>query len=217
MKKSLHVWQHVSLVNTTFSFIADINECMKGSICQSNATCQNSIGSYQCVCNPGFIKNGSSCVAMEKCLNYKCPLNATCKDTQSGPKCICRKGFSGNQTHCSDINECDSKTVCSDKNATCVNTAGSFECQCKENYTKSHAHNGSVCIKKDNCGKCHSLANCVKVMGSYKCLCQKGTTGNGTHCSGNLISYLHTNFQVVLLHLWSSRIMRVHTRQGEPV
>ena len=34
---------------------SDIDECAAGSSsCHTNATCQNQIGSYQCICNEGI-------------------------------------------------------------------------------------------------------------------------------------------------------------------
>ena len=32
---------------------SDIDECSGGSPCHADATCQNQIGSYECICNQG--------------------------------------------------------------------------------------------------------------------------------------------------------------------
>ncbi len=42
---------------------SDINECFTGDDdCDDpNGACLNTIGSFQCVCNPGFIPNGAVC------------------------------------------------------------------------------------------------------------------------------------------------------------
>ena len=46
----------------TFTFNADINECLMGTPnCAENATCTNTIGSYLCTCNEGYIGDGSVC------------------------------------------------------------------------------------------------------------------------------------------------------------
>ena len=33
---------------------SDIDECSGGSPCHADATCQNQIGSYECICNEGI-------------------------------------------------------------------------------------------------------------------------------------------------------------------
>ena len=38
----------------------DVNECVT-SPCHSNATCEDTIGSYSCECNQGFSGNGTTC------------------------------------------------------------------------------------------------------------------------------------------------------------
>lgn len=42
-------------------FVAEINECNGENDCHQNATCTNTIGSYNCTCNDGFEGNGTSC------------------------------------------------------------------------------------------------------------------------------------------------------------
>jgi len=40
----------------------DIPECVRGlDECDMNATCINTVGSYDCMCNTGFTGNGFSC------------------------------------------------------------------------------------------------------------------------------------------------------------
>lgn len=42
--------------------IADIDECEEKSFnCRRFADCNNTIGSYKCVCRPGFTGNGTFC------------------------------------------------------------------------------------------------------------------------------------------------------------
>ena len=44
-----------------FIFTADINECLNSSLvcADSNAICNDSVGSYSCPCNPGFYGDGA--------------------------------------------------------------------------------------------------------------------------------------------------------------
>jgi len=42
--------------------INDVNECdTNNGDCGENTDCVNTIGSYQCVCKPGFVQNGDNC------------------------------------------------------------------------------------------------------------------------------------------------------------
>ena len=43
-------------------FHLDVNECVLGTdMCNENATCENTIGSYNCSCNDGFAGDGFNC------------------------------------------------------------------------------------------------------------------------------------------------------------
>ena len=41
--------------------ISDVNECETSSQCHSNATCDNTGGSYICNCNLGYSGDGFTC------------------------------------------------------------------------------------------------------------------------------------------------------------
>lgn len=43
-------------------FVSDVDECAQtGVVCDQNAVCTNTIGSFRCRCNPGFIGDGTTC------------------------------------------------------------------------------------------------------------------------------------------------------------
>ena len=65
----------------------DIDECLTGThTCQEDATCNNTIGWYNCTCNPGFDGNGNNCTG--KCLSLSiitiCNLNPKSHFSKNG-------------------------------------------------------------------------------------------------------------------------------------
>ena len=57
--------KHTNAKNVCFYYrlmISDINECKKGTHnCSSNAVCNNTKGSYNCTCKPGYEGDGNNC------------------------------------------------------------------------------------------------------------------------------------------------------------
>lgn len=49
---------------------ADIDECEGTALCPANSTCVNTFGSFDCVCDAGFVQNGSVCIGKK---NYYFP------------------------------------------------------------------------------------------------------------------------------------------------
>ena len=41
--------------------LSDLNECEENSTCDPHATCTNTEGSYVCLCDEGYIGNGTYC------------------------------------------------------------------------------------------------------------------------------------------------------------
>ncbi|XP_028411177.1 hemicentin-1-like [Dendronephthya gigantea] len=165
---------------------SDVHECSLGTHkCHSNATCNNTIGSYECHCHGGFAGNGKTCLDVDECSlgTHKCHSNATCNNTIGSYECHCRSGFLGNGKTCSDVDECSLGAYKCHSNATCNNTIGSYECHCRSGF----AGNGKTCSDVDECSlgthKCHSNATCNNTIGSYECHCRGGFLGNGITCS----------------------------------
>ena len=48
---------------------SDINECLSSGVCQGHAECINTLGSYKCRCQVGFIAHNSICEGMEVLLS----------------------------------------------------------------------------------------------------------------------------------------------------
>ncbi|XP_015765172.1 PREDICTED: neurogenic locus notch homolog protein 1-like [Acropora digitifera] len=111
----------------------DINECTASSpVCHVSAQCNNIIGSYQCICDPGHTGNGKRCTDINECtaLPSACHVNAQCNNTIGSYRCTCDPGYTGNGKTCTDVDECTSTPVCA-MHSGCTNTLASFRCECK--------------------------------------------------------------------------------------
>ena len=86
-----------------FIHFPDVDECSSGlHQCSLNATCTNSIGSYNCRCKLGFSGNGSHCIDVNECMenSHNCDSNAECHNKAGRFICVCKEGFSGNGSMC---------------------------------------------------------------------------------------------------------------------
>ena len=140
-----------------FSLHSDINECTTNAYnCDVKAFCNNTEGSFNCTCSPGYTGNGIKCTGklsflMEKTIdNY----NEVRDNPQRDSLFIlsyCRSLSTKTRAFFSlhpDINECTSNAHDCDVKAFCNNTEGSFNCTCPAGYTGNH---GTSCTGKSPC------------------------------------------------------------------
>ena len=82
-----------------------VDECGEGlAACDPNASCVDTAGYYQCVCNEGFSGDGFSCDDIDECAVGldDCSDNATCEAQPDGSYgCTCNPGFVGDGVDCS--------------------------------------------------------------------------------------------------------------------
>eukprot|EP00933_Yihiella_yeosuensis_P081015 TRINITY_DN94549_c0_g1_i1.p1 TRINITY_DN94549_c0_g1~~TRINITY_DN94549_c0_g1_i1.p1 ORF type:complete len:1127 (+),score=189.67 TRINITY_DN94549_c0_g1_i1:122-3502(+) len=85
----------------------DINECVERpvltepqtrinyTLCAREATCKNTIGSFQCKCKPGYYGDGLACSNVDECKSHlhACDEKAFCTDTQGSYTCKCQTGY----------------------------------------------------------------------------------------------------------------------------
>ncbi|XP_067377843.1 hemicentin-1 isoform X1 [Channa argus] len=68
----------------------DVDECKLRKPCQHE--CQNTIGSFQCLCPPGYqlLPNGRSCKDIDECVEQRiqCGHNQMCFNTRGGYQCL---------------------------------------------------------------------------------------------------------------------------------
>ncbi|XP_060798509.1 adhesion G protein-coupled receptor E1-like isoform X2 [Neoarius graeffei] len=133
----------------------DENECdYAPPICDENAICSNTNGSYYCQCAMGYQINSRK-------VKFTADESVTCRD----------------------INECrENKTICG-SNADCSNIAGSYYCTCHSGFVASNgkeqfnASQSVTCKDTDECENnniCGVNAQCTNTFGSYYCMCNPG-------------------------------------------
>ena len=93
--------------------LLDADECVNDTVCDSNASCTNTNGSYLCICDEGYIGNGLIC-------------EGTCMHDDAVELDVSILSLP-------DIHECLLDMVC-DGNADCTNTNGSFTCTCDDGF-----------------------------------------------------------------------------------
>lgn len=85
------------------------NECIStesGYIhtCSDHATCINTPGSYECICNSPYVGNGKQCdletPQIDQDICSSCHPNAKCVSIDGSSRCECSKGYYGNGYVC---------------------------------------------------------------------------------------------------------------------
>jgi alpha-tubulin suppressor-like RCC1 family protein len=170
----------------------DVNECSGGSAsCAQKAVCVNTLGSYQCVCPPGYDGDGTSrCSDIDECSSGvdRCHVNAQCSNTDGSYECSCLPGYFGNGKMCVVDDKCVLGTHDCDSNAQCHTTGpGTYTCQCNAGYWGD----GTICDDLDECAmrldNCGENADCVNTPGSFECQCKEGYFGDGKTCRPNFV------------------------------
>eukprot|EP00820_Chromera_velia_P023586 Cvel_8795.t1-p1 / transcript=Cvel_8795.t1 / gene=Cvel_8795 / organism=Chromera_velia_CCMP2878 / gene_product=Fibrillin-1, putative / transcript_product=Fibrillin-1, putative / location=Cvel_scaffold492:67487-84038(+) / protein_length=1954 / sequence_SO=supercontig / SO=protein_coding / is_pseudo=false len=177
------------VLKATTASVAQPDECATNvHDCDTNAACNNTVGSFECACNDGYSGTGIApdCADENECtLNtHDCDTNAGCTDSVGSFSCSCNAGYSGSGVSCSDDDECTLTNDDCDTNAGCTNTVGSFTCACNAGYSGS----GVSCSDSDECTlnthDCATLGACTNSVGSFTCACNAGASGSGVVCSG---------------------------------
>ena len=61
----LYIWLGFTKLRISLFSLKDINECTEDThSCDGNASCTNTIGSYNCTCNFGYEGDGLNCTGM---------------------------------------------------------------------------------------------------------------------------------------------------------
>uniref|UniRef100_A0A8C6VCI0 Fibrillin-2 n=1 Tax=Naja naja TaxID=35670 RepID=A0A8C6VCI0_NAJNA len=103
-----------------------------------NGTCKNTVGSYNCLCFPGFeLTHNNDCMDIDECSSLAGQVcrNGQCINNVGSFRCLCQEGYdhTPDGKNCIDINECVS-LLGSCSPGTCHNLEGSFRCICPPGY-----------------------------------------------------------------------------------
>ncbi|XP_021519299.2 adhesion G protein-coupled receptor E1 isoform X1 [Meriones unguiculatus] len=175
---------------------SDVDECLTIGICPNYSNCSNSVGSYSCTCQPGFIWDGSICEDKDECADHTiCPEHSTCYNTLGSYYCLCDSGlefsgggpiFQGLEASCTDVDECSRNSTLCGPTFICINTLGSYSCSCPPGFSLSVSQVSGLpadgnCTDVDECNDmCPSNSSCTNTLGSYFCTCHPGfASSNG--------------------------------------
>ncbi|XP_043105727.1 fibrillin-2 [Puntigrus tetrazona] len=155
---------------------ADIDECeLIPGVC-ARGVCVNVMGSYRCLCKPGYVSSaaGTTCIDVDECGMSPKPCNFICKNTEGSYVCSCPRGYTlqDDSRTCRDVDECQSgRHNCQ---FSCVNTVGGFTCKCPAGFSQ-HL---TACRDVNEClsagGPCGQRGVCLNSVGSFSCECPKG-------------------------------------------
>ncbi|XP_022789957.1 protein kinase C-binding protein NELL1-like [Stylophora pistillata] len=87
----------------------DIDECAVGTQnCNENAVCNNTKGSYNCSCKPGYSGDGRTCKDIDEGASgtQNCSADAMCNDTKGWYNCTCKPGYYGDGNNCRSASTC---------------------------------------------------------------------------------------------------------------
>ncbi|XP_068844717.1 latent-transforming growth factor beta-binding protein 1 isoform X28 [Capricornis sumatraensis] len=155
--------------------VTDIDECTQDLHLCSQGRCENTEGSFLCICPAGFMasEEGTNCIDVDECLRPDVCGEGHCVNTMGAFRCeYCDSGYHMTPGgHCEDVDECLTPSTCPDEQ--CVNSPGSYQCvPCTEGF---RGWNGQ-CLDVDEClePKICTNGTCSNLEGSYMCSCHKG-------------------------------------------
>ena len=69
-------------------------------MCDENAECVDTAGSYECTCSSGYTGDGHTCLDIDECLSDPCDESATCTNNNGSFSCHCDNEFLGDGKSC---------------------------------------------------------------------------------------------------------------------
>ncbi|KAK6631430.1 hypothetical protein RUM44_005957 [Polyplax serrata] len=168
------------IVNPMTNQTEEIDECVLMPTMCNHGTCLNTPGSFECLCDRGFVyeEDSHQCIDDNECLRTPSPCrgNAQCVNFPGNFECHCPEGYKldTSMRGCTDVDECTEKSqIC--QNGECNNFQGSFQCVCLQGYQLTPFRDN--CVDVDECQRHPNTCNngtCMNSIGSYSCHCYPG-------------------------------------------
>uniref|UniRef100_A0A8C2UTV9 Fibrillin 3 n=2 Tax=Chinchilla lanigera TaxID=34839 RepID=A0A8C2UTV9_CHILA len=156
----------------------DVDECrVLAHLCPHGA-CINSIGSFHCHCQAGYMPDATAtaCLDVNECSQDPKPCSFVCKNTEGSFLCSCPRGYllEEDGRTCKDLDECSARQH--NCQFLCMNTIGAFACRCPPGFTQRR----QACFDNNEClaqpSPCGAHGRCLNAPGSFRCDCYQGFT-----------------------------------------
>ncbi|XP_034005716.1 stabilin-2 [Trematomus bernacchii] len=159
--------------------------------CHTSANCVIRSSSPQCLCAAGFTGNGTSCSAVDVCVqgNGGCSVLAVCKRTLPGQReCVCTAGHTGDGLVCVEINPCLQGNGGCHSDAECFHAGpNKTSCVCSKGFKGDGQTCEMINLCKKRNGGCHQSARCNTTgPGVRSCSCYNNFVGDGISCRGTV-------------------------------
>ncbi|XP_046357626.2 uncharacterized protein LOC124135954 isoform X3 [Haliotis rufescens] len=150
----------------------NINECLANDgrgDCPVNSKCEDTIGSFMCMCEKGFRKDSSGkCVDIDECDESSSDCVQTCNNIDGGWQCGCYDGYTLN----ADNKTCDGAPVGACATTECEQLCDNGTCKCRPGFTLDS--NLKNCTDVNECDQNLCGQICNNTVGSYVCSCYTG-------------------------------------------
>ncbi|XP_052777286.1 uncharacterized protein LOC128214704 isoform X2 [Mya arenaria] len=170
---------------------ADVDECSaEPTVCDVTSTCQNTVGSFICICNTGYRMDGNittRCHDINECDEALHNCTHKCNNFDGGFNCSCPQGYNLNQAAWTCIK--NTSLNCSEcyQASGCEQIHNETKCFCVEGFELDKS--GKQCKDVDECARGVCSQGCTNTNGSFYCSCFAGfelvDRANCEECSTN--------------------------------